>query len=86
MQPGIFTATALADGAPVWAPRAASRHGAIGVRPTVDHPEVARRVAAGTRFSVHTTPAYGGHWWQVQGGPSDGLIIRHHDPAWSVNG
>ena len=84
MRPGIFTATALAQGAPLWAPRAGASWGAM--RPTHDHPEVARRVAAGTRLTVHTTPAFGGYWWQVQGGPLAGLLVRQHDPAWSVNG
>jgi hypothetical protein len=84
MRPGIFTATALAQGAPLWSPRAGAEHGSM--RPSQDHPEVARRVALGTRVTVHTTPAFGGFWWQVQGGPHGGLLVRQHDPAWSVNG
>jgi hypothetical protein len=84
MQPGMFTATALADGAPLWGQRPGAPEGSM--RPTSDHPEVARRVPAGTRVAVHTTPAFGGFWWQVQGGPAGGLLVRQHDPAWSVNG
>ncbi len=83
MRPGIFTATAIAQGAPLWSPRPDAPHGTM--RPGSDHPIVARRVPAGTRLAVHTIPAFGGFWWQVQGGPMAGLLVRQHDPAWSVN-
>ncbi len=84
MQAGTFTATAIADAAPLWGHRPGAAP--AGMRPSGDHPLVARRVPRGTRLAVHTTPAYGGHWWQVQGGPMAGLLVRQHDPAWSVNG
>ena len=84
MRPGIFTATAMVPGAPLWGARAGSP--AASMRPTLDHPEVYRRVPAGTRVAVHAAPAFGGFWWQVQAGPLAGLLVRQHDPAWSVNG
>lgn len=86
MRPGFFTATAIAQGAPLWAPRVTAAHLAPGFRADAAHPAVWGRVPAGTRLTVHAAPSPGGTgmWWQVVGGPHAGRLVRQHDPAWSV--
>lgn len=77
-------ATALAEGAPLWS---GGRLENLTGLPLQAHRglAVAARVRARTALPVHAAPGFDGFWWVVQGGPRSGLLIRQHDPAWSIN-